>query len=426
MRVLVITINYAPEIISTGLYATGLAEYLAREGVETDVVTTLPYYPAWRVFDGWRRPFWKARVSENGARIVHSPIYVPSNPTGPKRILHYISFALSALPIALWKAVTRRPDVVVMIAPSIIAAPVAWLSARIAGGKAWLHIQDFEVEAAFATGLLREESRVGRAAKAFERWILRRFDRVSTISEPMIRKLGQKGLSASETYEFRNWANLEKVSPLTGPSPLKDELGITTRYVALYSGNLANKQGLEVLPDMARHLAHREDLTIAICGDGPMRARLVEMCEDLPAIRFFPLQPVDKLSDLLGMADVHLLPQIKDAADLVLPSKLTNMLASGRPTLATTAPDTALAHEVEGAGRIVPAGAPDLMAAALEEMLNDEAGRAEMGRQARARAIERWDMEAILSRLKAEFETLTTRQSDRPAPQTRLENQRDP
>lgn len=425
MRVLVISINYAPEIISTGLYATGMAEYLAKEGVETDVVTTLPYYPAWRVFEGWRRPFWKARVSENGARIVHSPIYVPRNPTGSRRILHYISFAAASFPVALWKAVSRRPDVVVMVAPSMIAAPVAWVSARICGAKAWLHIQDFEVEAAFATGLLNEDTRLGRAAKAFESWVLRRFDRVSTISEPMLQKLRDKGVPLKRIYEFRNWANLAKVSPMTTESPLKAELGIKTKYVALYSGNLANKQGLEILPEMVRNLTHRDDLTVAICGDGPMRAPMIEMCKDLPSIRFFPLQPMDKLNDLLGMADVHLLPQIAGAADLVLPSKLTNMLASGRPVLATADPDTALGKEVIGAGRLVPPGDAKAMAQELDAMLDNPEDRTKMGVTARARALERWDMDAILSRLKTEFESLSRTGKTLPAAQASLKDQRD-
>jgi colanic acid biosynthesis glycosyl transferase WcaI len=406
MRVLVICINYAPEIISTGVYTTGMAEYMARHDVQTDVVTALPYYPAWKIFDGWGR-LWRRRVSENGVRICHCPLYVPSNPTGAKRILHYISFALSALPVALWKALTGRPDVVVMVAPSLIAAPVAWLSAKAAGATAWLHIQDYEVEAAFATGLLKEESRIGRAAKAFEKWILRRFDRVSTISEPMLDKLQEKGVAQDRIYELRNWANLEKVTPLKGESPLKADLGITTRYVALYSGNLANKQGLEVLPEMARHLAHRDDITIAVCGDGPMRQTLMELSKDAPSIRFFPLQPLEKLSELLGMADVHLLPQIKGAADLVLPSKLTNMLASGRPVLATTDPDTALGREVLGAGYLVPAGDGAAMAAQLEVMLDDREDRITLGKEARSRALTRWDMDAILSRLKTEFEIVS-------------------
>ena len=104
------------------------------------------------------------------------------------------------------------------------------------------------------------------------------------------------------------------------------------------------------------------------------------------------------------MADVHLLPQIAGAEDLVLPSKLTNMLASGRPVLATTAPETALGQEVEGAGVLVPAGDPAAMAKALDDLLADPERRAQMGQLARERALDRWDMQAILSRLKAEFE----------------------
>lgn len=408
VRVMIVCINYAPEIISTGLYTTGLAEYLAREGFETHVVTALPYYPAWRTFEGWRRPWWKSRVSEDGARITHCPIYVPAKPSGIKRILHYISFALSALPILWGKALRRRPDIVVAIAPSLINAPGVLSAAKIAGGVSWLHIQDYEVEAAFATGLLTEDSRIGRMAKTFEQWVLGRFDKISSISAPMLDKLREKGVQEERIVEFRNWANLTRVKPMpVGSSPLKAALGITTEYVALYSGNLANKQGLEILPEIARKLSHRDDLTIAVCGDGPMREPLEKMSADLPMIRFFPLQPMERLSDLLGIADVHLLPQIAGAADLVLPSKLTNMLASGRPTIATTEADTALGQEVENCGVVVPPGDAVRLANALESLIAAPQKRAEMGAAARQRAIERWDMDAILYRLKSQFEDLS-------------------
>lgn len=422
MRLLVMCINYAPELISTGVYTTGLAEWMAKEGVETDVVTALPYYPAWKVFEGWRHLWWKSRTSENGVRITHCPIYVPANPTGTKRILHYFTFALSAFPVTLWKAVRRRPDVVMLVAPSMATAPVTLMAARAARATSWLHIQDYEVEAAFATGLMKADSTVGRLAKRFEKWVLDHFDKVSSISDPMLDKLRVKKVPEKHIYELRNWANLEKVKVLEGPSPMKEELGITTKYVALYSGNLANKQGLEVLPKMAQALAHRDDLTIAICGDGPMRKQLEEMSAGIPTIRFFPLQPLGKLSDLLGMADVHLLPQIAGAADLVLPSKLTNMLASGRPVVATTPLDTALGREVDGVGRVTPPGDPVAMAQALEELLDTPEERRDLGLKARERAIERWDMEAILNRTKREFEALSGKT---PGMEEKLEVSRD-
>ncbi|MDF2142045.1 WcaI family glycosyltransferase [Paenirhodobacter sp. CAU 1674] len=407
MKILTLGINYAPEIISTAVYTTGLAEQLTAAGDEVIVVTALPYYPAWRVFEDWRGLRYRSETPRAGLRVTHCPLYVPSTPTGAKRLLHHASFALTATPVALWKAVTQKPDLVFVVAPSMVSAPLGWLAAKLAGAKSWLHIQDYEVEAAFATGLLREDSRIGRLAKAFEAWVLRRFDRLSSISRPMVAKLVAKGVPAQKCYELRNWADLSRVSVLTDPSPMRDELAITTPYVALYSGNLANKQGLEILPELARKLAHRTDLTFAICGDGPMRAKLIEAAQGLPNIRFFPLQPVEKLSDLVGMADIHLLPQIKDAADLVLPSKLTNMLASGRPVVATADPGTALAAEVESAGLVVAPGDADAASAAIERLLIDSDLRAQLGAEARRRAEERWDMSAILARLQYEFSLVT-------------------
>ena len=408
MRVLIVCINYAPEVIGTGLYTTGMAEYLASKNVDTDVVTARPYYPAWRTFEGWRKPWWTSRTSDQGVRITHCPIYVPKTPTGLHRILHYISFAMTSLPVLIWKGLTQRPDIILLVAPSIVNAPGVWLATRLGGAKSWLHIQDYEVEAAFATGLLTEQSRLGRAAKAFELWCLKRFDRISSISDPMLENLHVKGVAEDRIVKFQNWANLAKISPVAKPSPLKHELGITTELVALYSGNIANKQGLEVLIEMAQHLLHRDNLSIVICGDGPFRERLETLAANIPMIRFFPLQPIERLSDLLGMADVHLLPQIAGAADLVLPSKLANMLASGRPIIATTEPDTALGREVQGVGQVVPPGDAKALASALEVLLDDPQKTAALGEAARSRALERWDVETVLGQLKSEFEGFAT------------------
>src|SRR5690606_8897217 len=120
-----------------------------------------------------------ARVSqENGVWIKRVPLYVPANPTGARRIIHHASFALSSLLPMVVEALRMKPDIVVTEAPSLIAAPVARLTAALGGAKSWLHIQDFEVEAAFATGLVESEGFLARAASSFERFVLRSFDQV--------------------------------------------------------------------------------------------------------------------------------------------------------------------------------------------------------------------------------------------------------
>lgn len=406
LRLLIVGLNYAPDMVGIAVYTTDLAEELVRRGHGVEVVAGKPYYPAWRVPDAFRGG-WRRRSRENGVALTRVAHYVPAKPSGLKRILHHASFALSSLLPAIGAARRVKPDVVMHIAPSLIAAPVARLAARISGARTWLHIQDFEVEAAIATGLLGEGLPL-RLALAFERSVLSGFDRVSSISPAMCRKCAEKGVPEAAVVEFRNWADIASVTPLAGPSPYAAEWSIRTPFVALYSGNIANKQGIEIVLEAAERLAYRPDLTFVVCGQGPNRANLEAQArsQGLANIHFHDLQPKERLGDLLGLASVHLLPQAAGAADLVLPSKLTNMLASGRPVVATAAPGTGLAAEVEGCGILVPPGDGAAFADAIAALLDDPAAHARFSIAARRRAETTWARDAIISGLEQSLTAL--------------------
>ena len=404
MNILILGINYAPEMVGIGPYTAGMAQFLAQAGHSVTVVAAKPYYPQWKVDPAYAGG--GARVSvEKGVRVVRLPNYVPENPDGKRRLLHHMTFTARALPALLAEARRNKPDVVIGIAPSLISMMAARMVARQTGAKFWLHIQDFEVEAAFATGLLKDGGMLGNAARRFESWAIAA-DRVSTISPQMCAKLREKGVPANRIVEFRNWANIDEVVPLEGPSPYRAEWGIERPYVAIYSGNIANKQGIEIVVEAARLLRHRKDLMFVVCGNGPNRARLIESSADLDNIQFHDLQPRERLSDLLGMASVHLLPQIAGAADLVLPSKLTNMLASGRAIAATAEPGTGLAAEVDGCGLITSPGDAIGFADAIEKLVDDANLRNAVGHNARQRAVARWSRSAILAQFEHELSGL--------------------
>lgn len=401
MKILILGINYAPEPVGIGPYTTGMANHLVAAGHQVTVVCGKPYYPAWRIDPAYAGRKVMQTV-EDGVRVVRLPLYVPAMPNGRRRVMHHASFAARAQSAMLAEACRLRPDLVIAIAPSLISALAARTTARLFGAKLWLHVQDFEVEAAFATGLLSDKGMVGRAALGFETWSLHA-DRISTISPQMCAKLLDRGIPADRVIEFRNWASIDQITPLAGPSPYHAEWQIDRPHVALYSGNIANKQGVGIIVDAARLLAQRRDLMFVICGDGPSRTRLMEATAGLDNVRFADLQPKERLSDLLGLASVHLLPQIAGAADLVLPSKLTNMLASGRPVVATAMPGTGLAHEVEGVGLVTaPENAADF-AAAITRLLDDDALRAQLGQAARQRGEERWSKATILGNFEREL-----------------------
>lgn len=391
-----------------------MAEWLAGRGHEVRVVAAPPYYPQWRVAPGYSgKCYRKERVStrklpqvgKDGSLLIYRcPLWVPATPSGLKRLLHLASFALSSLPVMLAQ-VFWRPNVVLVIEPPLFCAPQAWLTARLSGAKTWLHIQDFEIDAAFDLGILRAES-MRSAVFMAERFLLRRFDRVSTVSLNMMQKLAEKKVGADRARFFPNWVSDEEIFPLSRISEYRAELGMDeTVCVALYSGNMGEKQGLEVVVEAARRLVGNANVLFVLCGDGSARERLMLQAQGLTNIRWLPLQPTERLNELLNLADIHLLPQRAGMGELMMPSKLLGMLASGRPVLAMAEPKTQLANEVSKCGLVLPPGDTESLTAAIERLVMMPDERKNMGDAARVAAV-KWTKNTVLEEFDVELQQL--------------------
>jgi colanic acid biosynthesis glycosyl transferase WcaI len=225
---------------------------------------------------------------------------------------------------------------------------------------------------------------------------MRRFNKVSTISDNMLERLLTKGVAQEKSVLLPNWVDAQDIFPLSKASIYRAELGIEDdKCVALYSGNMGEKQGLEILLAAARSLQAESRLLFVLCGAGAARERLMQIGTGLHNVRWLPLQPVKKLNELLNLADVHLLPQRADTADLVMPSKLLGMLASGRPVLATAHPGTQLAKMVSSCGKVVEPGNAQEVAQGLLELLHAPQERKRLGMEAR-KAAQAWDKSSVL------------------------------
>lgn len=396
MRVLLYCINYAPELTGIGKYAAEMAEWLGAHGASVTVVTAPPYYPAWRIdprYSGWRY----RRENIAGVEVIRCPLWVPRRANGLKRIMHLISFAVTSLPIVLWLALRARPRMVFVVEPPLFAAPGALLAARMAGARAWLHVQDFEIDAAFELGMLRSNL-LRRLVQMLEGWLMRRFDRVSTISPRMLQRLRTKGIAPEKTTLFPNWVELDRIRPLPYSAHLRAQRFGDVQTIILYSGNMGRKQGLEIVIEAAKILLDRGDNALfLLCGDGVAKPELEQSASGLKNVVFWPLVPLRRLNVMLNLADIHVLPQRADTEDLVLPSKLTNMLASGRPVVATVTPDSQIAELLDSCGVVVPPGDPMRLADALSELVHDPKRRQALGVIARRVAERLWDKQAVLA-----------------------------
>ncbi|WP_394757463.1 glycosyltransferase WbuB [Rhodoferax sp.] len=419
-KILLYGINFAPELTGIGKYTGELAAWLTTRGHQVRVVTAPPYYPAWKVGTGFRNGWSVEDIRGEGRlQVRRCPLWVPRQPGGIKRMLHLASFALSSFPVML-RQIVWRPDVVWVVEPALFCAPTAVVVARLCGAKAWLHVQDFEVDAAFDLGLLRGRFLRGLVAGA-ERWLMRRFDVVSTISQRMHQRLLDKGVAPAKARLAVNWVDMAAFAlPCAdGVAAYRRELNILDgAVVALYSGNMGGKQGLEVLADVARLCLDNaapgyadanptyKSIVFVFCGNGAGRADLVARCAGQPNVRFLDLQPADRLPDLLATADIHLLPQKAEAADLVMPSKLTGMLASARVVVASAHAGTELATVVQTCGLVVPPGDAVAFAQAVRGLAGDAALRERLGAAGFLYAQAHLDREAVLSVFEAQLNFL--------------------
>ena len=381
VRVLVQGMNYAPEPIGVAKYTTELVTFLGARGHEVEVIAALPHYPGFVLRDGCASLYARTRMNRIG--ITRCPLLLRNGGRGIWRLVAPLSFAITSAPVMLWRALRQVPDVILCVEPTLFAAPAAILAAWLTGARLVLHVQDLEVDAAFAMAHLRGCA-LRTVALAVERLLLRRFDGIVTISDAMRDRLVAKGLTRDHVQVIRNWVVPASLRPSEPVDAIRARFGIgTDERVVLYAGHLGSKQGIPTLIDAARLLARRPDVRVVIVGEGPMAADVDRAAAALPNLTRLPLQPAARLGDTLAMADIHVLPQDANAADLVFPSKLGPILASGRPVVVTANPGTELAMWLDGAATLVCAGDAALLAASLEQDL----GGVTAARQDRAAAL---------------------------------------
>jgi len=412
VRILLYGINFWPEPVGIGKYSGELAEWLASRGHRVRVITAQPYFPNWQLGNGVqnvKNGYRSERLAE--VEVRRCPLWVPRRPSGVTRLLHLASFALSSLPVLLAQR-RWRADVVITVAPAFFCAPGALLLGRMCGKRchSWLHIQDFELDVAFELGLLKGKV-LRELAEGWERRTLRGFERVSSISAAMVERARRKGVAAERAVLLPNWVDLEAIRPQGmeegATNPYRRELGLPEGAVVLqYSGSMNKKQGLELLVGVMEELSDLPQLVWLLAGEGPSRAALEKATAGLENVWLLPLQPLDRLNDWLNLADVHLLPQKAGAADVVLPSKLMGILASGRPMVASSPAGSELGGLAERAGLRVDPEDGAAFAAAVRGLVNDGPLRQQLGARARQLAEQRFGQNAVLRTLEQELEAL--------------------
>lgn len=351
LKILLISYNYAPELTGIGKYNTEFCEYLVEQGYQVDVITGFPYYPNWHLFKGYQNSFYEGEEIQ-GVKVIRCPVYIPAEPSGLKRMVMDFSFYCSTLLMIIKKVVLGKTfDVVFVPSPSFLMG-IHILMLRFFCGKTKFvyHIQDLQIDAALELGMIKNAWLKNGLIK-LEQLILEKSSIVSTISDGMKAKISLKSTLVKDVYVMPNWVDDKVIYPCEINHFTISELGIPAdKKIFFYSGSIGEKQGLEVLLSVAPKLALAcPDLVFIISGSGPYKAQLQSevVRKGISSILFIDLQPTYIFNQLLNYVDCHIIIQKKQAADLLLPSKLTNILAVGGLSIITAEPETSLFEIVQ-------------------------------------------------------------------------------
>ena len=407
MKIELLSLNYSPELTGIGKYNGEMCPWFAAQGDDVSVICAPPYYPEWSVHEGYSGFTYQSDLIE-GVRVTRCPLYVPKVATTIKRLVHLTSFAFSS-DLVLIKNLFNSPDVLMVVEPTLFSVPSALLYCKLTGTKSVLHIQDFEVDAMFGLGLAGKAGGLAKFAFAVERFLMRRFDAVSSISLSMLEKAKSKGVPDDKLIFFPNWSDTEFVHPDVDGSEIRESWGIAPGdKVVLYAGNIGAKQGLELVVEAATRYLEQPHVRFIMVGAGAYVDELKRLAFDKKAtnIEFKPLQAWEDVPAMLAMTDVHLVVQKKGAADAVLPSKLTNILSAGGFAVVTAEPDTELgrlAAEYPGIYSCAEPENVDAFCSALDhELLNSG-----INTVARVYAEQNLNKEAILRRFRKDLMRLS-------------------
>ena len=384
-----IGLNYAPEDTAIGLYSTQWVEYLKDNGCNVSVITAFPYYPQWEIAQEYKNKPRFLKEEKDGINVFRYKLYVPKTPTFLKRTIHLIDFTLGSI-INLYKI--KKCDLVIAVVPFTSSVLLGHIQKRRFKSKLWMHIQDFEFDAALETGLGNRTKWVFKILFRLEKWLFKKADIASTISKSMLTKLSEKTLS--QQFYLPNWIDENTINPFTH---IQHPYLSSQKIKILYSGNIGDKQDWETFIKFCKALDVSK-FEIIIVGNGSKKEWLVSRIKKFDNVLYYPPVPYSELSNLLCSADLHVLFQKPEVLDTVMPSKVLGMMASEKPSLI-------LGNELsevktifeKSQGGIYFSEYSQEVVEAIEALFEDKEEVSEMGKRARTYIVEKFSKEKILS-----------------------------
>jgi colanic acid biosynthesis glycosyl transferase WcaI len=397
MRVLLLILQFPPDVNSTGLLYAQIGEGLIERGHQVSVITTFPHYEHFRVW-----PEYRGRLAErenwHGMDVLRLYVHARgSKQSLPNRFLSYFSF--NALATAAGLATKTPFDVILCTNGGFFSGITAALLGRVHGLPVVLNVQDLYPETPIRTGQIHNGALI-RILRALERYQYSCANRIGVITPAFRAHLLASGVQPERICVIPNFVDARFIRPLPKDNEFSRRHSLADKFVVSHSGNVGYAYDLETMLSAAALLRNEPDILFLVVGDGVLRARLEDQARELalPNVRFLPFQPFESLPWLRASCDVHVSLNRPGASGHSMPSKVYEIMASGRPLLASADRGSDLWRLVEetGCGLVIDPREPETLASAVLRLYRDPDGRAQMAERGRTEAERQYSRDAVV------------------------------
>lgn len=408
MRILVVTQYFWPE----NFRINDLVSELVFRGHDVTVITGIPNYPNGRVFpDFVTDPGCFSRY--RGAAVCRVPM-MPRAKGALRLLLNYITFALSASSIGVWKLRGKGFDTIFAYEPSPITVgfpSVIFRLVKKAPLAFW--VQDLWPETLEAVGVVKSRT-VLSAVGGLVKFIYKRCDLILAQSKSFLPHIRKYAPPDARVLYFPNWS--DQVPAFDLPTPAVEVPPKPGTFNVMFAGNIGDAQDFPAILCAAERLKGSEDVRWLVVGDGRMASWVADEVKRRALEQHVLLLgrfPPERMPSFFRHADA-LLVSLKDEPifALTIPSKLQTYLSTGIPILAMLNGEGSDVVRESGAGLTCKAGDCGALAEAvlqLARMKPEE--RQEMGLNGRQLSQHEFDRNALIGRLEEWLEQLCTADS---------------
>ncbi len=394
-HVLILSLVFPPDSVSTAEIMGDLAAELRARGDEVTVLTTTPHYNRDAAAEARQpmRPFWGSLLQKSeyhGIPVFHAAMPAKT-PSVLRRILGWLGFHTVSTLAGLMSV--PKPDVILAPSPPLSIGISAWMIGSLRGARFIYNVQEIYPDIAVNLGALHNRTLIS-ILEGLERFVYRKAAAVTVIAPRMRKRLVAKGVPQSKVHVIPNFVDLDRVVEAPRDNDFSRAHGLQDRFAITYAGNMGPAQGLDVVLEAARQLGDEPLVRFLLVGDGMLRAQFAREAAALPKgnVTVLPYQPNTLMPQIYGASDISLVPQAAATGSDAIPSKVYRIMASKRPLIAITEPESDLAALVRDAncGAIVPPGDAAQLAQVVRDALRHRAVWAEMGTRGREYVMTRY------------------------------------